>query len=338
MDRKESLRKILIIDDDDDCRKLLMNWLASQFQDIEVVEYDPQSQGVPGKNFNWSAFDVLLLDYDLRLDGVTGLDILQDNYDNLLFPTTIMLTGAGNQEIEVRALRYGVADYMRKDQIKKKTLKVIIDSAFAQQSSKRQRFYTLNDAMQVAQTESKKIIEAYKMQYEQEREQEIKYLKADMQKILQDLEKNQAMLATLEEDQTKSEVEKSRLLAETHELNDPQLTVTEEVDIKTKLDTTLEELLQVNTSIKNVKQDINNAKAAMEKTKWRQDKGTTEQQDVENELTIVLDDTKQSSDVKDDMRQRLEAYINHDTKKIDLEDENYKLFDEVTTQLDTEDN
>ncbi len=74
-----------------------------------------------------------------------------------------MLTGAGNQEIEVRALRSGVADYMRKEQIKKKTLKAIIDNAFAQQSSKRQRLYTLNDAMQVAQTESKKIIEAYKM-------------------------------------------------------------------------------------------------------------------------------------------------------------------------------
>ena len=330
--------KILIIDDDDDCRNLLLHMLASQFQEFEAVEYDPLSQGLPGKNFNWSDFDVLLLDYDLRLDGVTGLDILQDNYDNLLFPTTIMLTGAGNQEIEVRALRSGVADYMRKDQIKKKTLKAIIDSTFAQQSSKRQRLYTLNDAMQVAQTESKKIIEAYKLRYEQEREQEIKCLKADMQKILQDLEKNQAMLATLEEDQTKSEVEKCRLLAETHELNDPQSTVTEEVDIKTKLDTTLDELLQVNTSIINVKQSIKSAKAAMEKTKWKQHKGTMEQQEVENELTIVLDDTKQSSGTKEDMRQRLEAHINRDTKKIDLEDENYKLFDEITTQLDTKNN
>ena len=248
-----------------------------------------------------------------------------------------MLTGAGNQEIEVRALRSGVADYMRKEQIKKKTLKAIIDNAFAQQSSKRQRLYTLNDAMQVAQTESKKIIEAYKMQYEQEREQEIKRLKADMQKILQDLEKNQAMLETLEEDQTKSEAEKCRLLAETHELNDSQLTVTEEVDIKTKLDTTLEELLQVNTSIKNVKQNINNAKASMEKTRWRQDKGTTEQQDVENELTIVLEDMKQSSDARDDMRQRLETFIRLDTKKFNSEHENQNLFNEITTQLDTTD-
>jgi len=136
--------KILIIDDDDDCRNLLLHMLASQFQEFEAVEYDPLSQGVPGKNFNWSDFDVLLLDYDLRLDGVTGLDILQDNYDNPLFPTTIMLTGAGNEEIKVRALQSGVADYLRKDQIQMQEFKAAIDKAFVQQSSKRRQLYTLN--------------------------------------------------------------------------------------------------------------------------------------------------------------------------------------------------
>ncbi|MCH8079548.1 MAG: response regulator [Proteobacteria bacterium] len=139
------MMKILIIDDDDDCRNLLLHMLASQFQEFEAVEYDPLSQGVPGKNFNWSNFDVLLLDYDLRLDGVTGLDILQDNYDNPLFPTTIMLTGAGNEEIKVRALQSGVADYLRKDQVKMQEFKAAIDKAFAQQSSKRQHLYTLNN-------------------------------------------------------------------------------------------------------------------------------------------------------------------------------------------------
>ena len=138
------MMKILIIDDDEDCRNLLLHMLASQFQNFEVVEYDPLSQGVPGKNFNWSDFDVLLLDYDLRLDGVTGLDILQDNYDNPLFPTTIMLTGAGNEETKVLALQSRGADYLRKDQVKMQEFKAAIDKAFAQQSSKRQHLYTLS--------------------------------------------------------------------------------------------------------------------------------------------------------------------------------------------------
>ena len=337
MDIKEPLRKILIIDDDDDYRKLLLTWLASQYQDIEVVEYDPQSQGVPAKNFNWPDFDVLLLDYDLRLDGVTGLDILQDNYDNLLFPITIMLTGASNEEIEVRALRSGVADYLRKDQLGNEELKTALDSVFAKQSSKREHLYTLNDAMQVAHTESKKIIESYKKRFKKESDQEIKCLRAEMQKIQQELKKNQAVITKLEEEQKIAEAEKCRLHAEMHEQNVQQSTAIEEVDIKKKLDTTQEGLLMVSTSITTVNQRIKNAKAAMEKSKWKQNKGATERQDLENELTIVLEDAKQSSDAKDDMRQRLETIINRDEKKIKSGGEDQSLFDDIATQLDKKD-
>jgi DNA-binding response OmpR family regulator len=316
MDTKESLRKILIIDDDADFRKLILSWLTSQFQDIEVVEYDPQSQGVPYKNLEWSTFDVLLLDYDLQLGGVTGLDILEDCYDNLLFPTTIMLTGAGNEETRVRALQLGVADYLRKEQLTKEEIKIAIDNAFAQQSSKQKHLYILNDAMQVARSESKKIIEVYKAQYELEHEQEVKSLKAELQKSQQELIKNQEMLATLEEDLKNAEVEKSKLLAEIHKLNDQQSNATEEVDIETKLESTQDGLLRVNKSIKNVKQSIDNAKAAVEKTRWKQDK---------------------ESAARDEMRQRLEMFISNDTKESDSENNNETLFDDISTQLDTKD-
>ncbi len=316
MDTKESLRRILIIDDDADFRKLILSWLTSQFQDIEVVEYDPQSQGVPYKNLDWSTFDVLLLDYDLQLGGVTGLDILQDCYDNLLFPTTIMLTGAGNEETRVRALQLGVADYLRKEQLTKEEIKAAIDNAFAQQSSKRNHLYILNDAMQVAQSESKKIIEVYKAQYELEHEQEVKSLKAKLKNNQQELIKNQEMLATLEEDHKNAEVEKSKLLAEIHKLNDQQSNATEEVDIETKLESTQDGLLRVNKSIKNVKQSIDNAKAAVEKTRWKQDKEAA---------------------ARDEMRQRLEMFIIDDTLEIKSEENNQTLFDDISTQLDTKD-
>ncbi len=337
MDTKKSLRKILIIDDDADFRKLILSWLTSQFQDIEVVEYDPQNQGVPYKNLDWSTFDVLLLDYDLQLGGVTGLDILEDCYDNLLFPTTIMLTGAGNEETKVRALQLGVADYLRKEQLTKEEIKIAIDNAFAQQSSKRKHLYILNDAMQVAQSESKKIIEVYKTQYELEHEQEVKSLKADLQKSQQELIKNQKFLASLEEDHKNAEVEKSKLLAEIHKLNVQQSNVTEEANVETKLESTQDGLIRVNTSIKNVKQSIDNAKAEMDKTRWKQDKEAAEQQEVENNLNIALQNEKLSSDARDEMRQRVDMFISDDSEEIESEENNQTLFDEISTQLDTKD-
>ncbi len=337
MDNMESSRKILIIDDDGDYRKLLRNWLTSQFQSIEVVEHDPLGQGVPDSNFNWSDFDVLLLDYNLRLDGITGLNILQDNYDNLLFPKTIMLTGAGNEEIEVRALRSGVSDYLRKDQLKKEQLNVAINNALSQQLSRQQQIYALNDVLQGSETESKKIIEVYKMQYVEMHEQEVQRLQTDMQKIQHDLKNSQAALAILEGVQKNADVEKNKLLAMIRDLNTQQSTASEETDIKDKLDTTQDILLHGSAEIEDVKQSIEDANFAIEKTRWKQDKGTSAQLEVENELSIVMEDKNQPSEAGKDMRERLELYLDRETEKNSFDSNSQNLLDDLASQLDKKD-
>jgi len=337
MDNTESPRKILIIDDDSDCRKLLITWLSSQFQNIEFVEYDPLEQGVPDNDFDWSAFDVLLLDYNLQIDGVTGLNILQDNYDNLLFPKTIMLTGAGDEEIEVRALQSGVSDYMRKETLSKSELKEAIDNAFAHQSSRRQQLYALNNAMQVPEAESQEIIEDYKKQYKQMHEQEVENLQTDMQKIQQELKNSQVALAVLEGVQKNADVEKNKLLAMIRDLNAQQPTTSEEADIKDKLDTTQDILLHGSAEIEDVKQSIEDANFAIEKTRWKQDKGTSAQQEVENELSIVMEDKNQPSEAGMDMRERLELYLERETKKNSYDSNSKNLLDDITAQLDEKD-
>jgi len=337
MDNTESPRKILIIDDDSDCRKLLITWLSSQFQNIEFVEYDPLEQGVPDNDFDWSAFDVLLLDYNLQIDGVTGLNILQDNYDNLLFPKTIMLTGAGDEEIEVRALQSGVSDYMRKETLSKSELKEAIDNAFAHQSSRRQQLYALNNAMQVPEAESQEIIEDYKKQYKQMHEQEVENLQTDMQKIQQELKNSQVALAVLEGVQKNADVEKNKLLAMIRDLNAQQPTTSEEADIKDKLDTTQDILLHGSAEIEDVKQSIEDANFAIEKTRWKQDKGTSAQQEVENELSIVMEDKNQPSEAGMDMRERLELYLERETKKNKFDSNNQNLLDDLASYLDKKD-
>ena len=111
------LKRILIFDDDVDQRKLLLVYLGKMFDGVELEEYDPLVLGAPDESFDWSKFDVLILDYFLCLHGVTGLDILHANRKNPDFPATIMLTGAGNEEVAVRALKAGVYDYLRKQSL-----------------------------------------------------------------------------------------------------------------------------------------------------------------------------------------------------------------------------
>lgn len=139
MSENTGLKRILLLDDDADFRKLLLLYLRKIFDGIEIDEYDPVARGVPGEDFDWSKYDVLLLDYYLCIHNVTGLDILQAHRKNHLFPATIMLTGAGNEEIAVRALKAGVYDYLRKERLDKDRLRRSILDAVEKHKLERQR-------------------------------------------------------------------------------------------------------------------------------------------------------------------------------------------------------
>ncbi len=126
----DALKRILIFDDDEDQRRLLLTYLGKMFEGIELEQYDPLALGAPPENFDWSRYDVLILDYFLCLHGVTGLDIVHANRNNPAFPATIMLTGAGNEEIAMRALKAGIYDYFRKQSLDKQELRNSILNAF----------------------------------------------------------------------------------------------------------------------------------------------------------------------------------------------------------------
>lgn len=130
MKNDQELRRILILDDSSDYRKLLLKHLGNMFKGAEIAEYDPVSQGAPGADFDWSQFDVLILDYQLNLPGVTGLDIFQKNKKKESFPATIMLTGAGTEELALKVLDYGIYNYLDKQKLGKEALKTSIMDAF----------------------------------------------------------------------------------------------------------------------------------------------------------------------------------------------------------------
>ncbi|MGK0296804.1 MAG: EAL domain-containing protein (putative c-di-GMP-specific phosphodiesterase class I) [Gammaproteobacteria bacterium] len=130
MSDEQTLKRILIFDDDADMRKLLLVYLSKLFPGVDLEEYDPLTSGEPDEDFDWSRIDVLILDYFICIHGVTGLDILHNNRKNPEFPATIMLTGAGNEEVAVRSLKAGVYDYLRKQSLDKQQLHDSIVKAF----------------------------------------------------------------------------------------------------------------------------------------------------------------------------------------------------------------
>lgn len=190
-------RRILILDDDSDYRNLLLTYLKGKFESVELVEYDPVSQGIPDPDYRWSDCDVLILDYDLRSDEATGLDILQRNRDNPDFPATIMLTGAGSEEVAVTALKAGVVDYFRKDKINKEMLQDSVRHALARQELRQERMYTMTEAQSAAKAEARKLITAYKTKYDSLHKAQMDKLLAEKARLEQELKDSKKLFEQL---------------------------------------------------------------------------------------------------------------------------------------------
>ncbi|MCB1748799.1 MAG: protein kinase [Gammaproteobacteria bacterium] len=108
--------RAIIIDDSREYMVMLRRMLAETLPDIEVTEYDPDQQGKPGPNFDWSAYDVLLLDHNLG-GHENGLDWLVEFQAAGPLPPTILMTAQGNDYLAARAIKLGAADYVRKQDV-----------------------------------------------------------------------------------------------------------------------------------------------------------------------------------------------------------------------------
>lgn len=111
------LNKILVIDDSEDFRKLLINFFEKVCPGATIDPYDP-ADGKPSETFNWEKYNLIILDYDLG-NGENGLEWLRMYKTSSSFPPTIMLTAQGNQEVIVNAFKHGAHDYLRKDGLTK---------------------------------------------------------------------------------------------------------------------------------------------------------------------------------------------------------------------------
>ncbi len=106
------LLRILVVDDEDSYRMGLEMALKLSHK------YVPKAcnSGVAAmEELKKETFDVIILDYNMP--EMSGLDLLHWMQKEKITTPVIMLTAAGSETIAVEAMRLGVYDYFRKDQI-----------------------------------------------------------------------------------------------------------------------------------------------------------------------------------------------------------------------------
>jgi eukaryotic-like serine/threonine-protein kinase len=111
---------VLLIDDSEDFRMLARHFLLTEWPDATLEEWDPLLLGKPSINFAWETYDIVLLDY--MLGNEDGLSWLKEFRRVPNCPPIIFLTGAGNEDLAVQALKAGASDYLRKHDLSKARL------------------------------------------------------------------------------------------------------------------------------------------------------------------------------------------------------------------------
>lgn len=111
---------ILIVDDSEVDRVTYRRYLESSNQfKCHILDCESAEEAIEQCAVNCP--DVILLDY--LLPGASGLEFLQNIPNRLGYlPSVIMLTGQGNEEVAVEAMKQGVKDYLIKGQLTSQTL------------------------------------------------------------------------------------------------------------------------------------------------------------------------------------------------------------------------
>jgi DNA-binding NtrC family response regulator len=133
---------VLVVEDDEDDYVLTSSLLSEIFTGDFVPEwvrtFDEALEGIQKDNF-----DVCLLDY--RLGAHDGLELLQQARQQGCDAPVILLTGQGDFEVDMKAMRAGASDYLVKGQVSAADLERSIRYAIQQKQISEERIQRIRE-------------------------------------------------------------------------------------------------------------------------------------------------------------------------------------------------
>ena len=123
--------RVLAIDDCEIALESVRVFLETEIPGVNVTEYASTRLGKPGQEFDWAAYDVLLLDYDLG-SGQTGLDWVREVVARPGFPPTVLITGVADSYVVANAIKMGIAGYLNKADLTPQRLAEVVYEVLAQ--------------------------------------------------------------------------------------------------------------------------------------------------------------------------------------------------------------
>jgi DNA-binding NarL/FixJ family response regulator len=107
--------RVLIIDDQNDFRRLLARHIVTAFEDPSVAEYEPAGRGRLPADFSGSAYDAVLLGD--KVGREPGVEWLRDLSRRNSFPPVIYLMSRPSPETEEAAIHAGAQACLSRDKV-----------------------------------------------------------------------------------------------------------------------------------------------------------------------------------------------------------------------------
>ena len=104
------MTRILLIEDEEPIRRVLIRILSEESASYEIIQAEDGREGL--SKLSKSIFDLVLC--DIKMPKMDGIEVLQAAKQNRIHVPFIMLTGHGNIETAVEAMKLGAYDFISK--------------------------------------------------------------------------------------------------------------------------------------------------------------------------------------------------------------------------------
>ena len=104
------MTRILLIEDEEPIRRVLVRILSEESASYEIIQAEDGREGL--SKLSISIFDLVLC--DIKMPKMDGIEVLQAAKKNGIHVPFIMLTGHGNIETAVEAMKLGAYDFISK--------------------------------------------------------------------------------------------------------------------------------------------------------------------------------------------------------------------------------
>ena len=104
------MKKILIIEDEEPIRRVLVRILSEESEDYQILEEEDGKLGL--NRLLKEEFDLVLC--DIKMPKMDGIEVLQKAKEKEIFVPFILLTGHGNVDTAVEAMKIGAYDFILK--------------------------------------------------------------------------------------------------------------------------------------------------------------------------------------------------------------------------------